>query len=103
MGGSVTNMGSLYSCKKKISENKKIFVLLEHIGSQIRLTWESSYKLANNLNADFVVKQNAQLLFFRKVHIGICKMCLPKKSVIKKIVLNARVSKPSGGCTTTTF
>ena len=56
-------MGSLYSCKRKICENKKSFVLLEHIRSQISLTWESSLKLANNLSADLVVKQNAQLLF----------------------------------------
>ena len=82
-------MGSLYSCKKKISENKKHFVLLEHIGSQIRLTWESSYKLANNLNADFVVKQNAQLLFLGKCTLVSVKYASPKESIIKKIVLNA--------------
>ena len=83
-------MGYLYSCERKISENKKSFVLLEHIRSQISLTWESSLKLANNLSADFVVKQNAQLfMVFRKVHIGIGKICLPKKSIIKKKMLNA--------------
>ena len=73
-------MGSLYSCEEKISENKTSSVLLEHIRSQISLTWESSLKLANNLSADLVVKQNAQLfMVFRKVHIGIGKICLPKK------------------------
>ena len=82
-------MGSLYSCKKKTSENKKFFVLLEHIGSQIRLTWESSYKLANNLNADFAVKQNAQLLFLGKCTLVSVKYASPKESIIKKIVFNA--------------
>ena len=82
-------MGSLYSCKKKICENKKIFVLLEHIGSQIRLTWESSYKLANNLNADFVVKQNAQLLLLGKCKLVSVKYASPKNSIIQKTVFNA--------------
>ena len=55
------------NCKWKISDNKKkSFVLLEHIWSQITLTWERSLKLANNLSADFVIKQNAQLLFLGK-------------------------------------
>ena len=55
------------------------FVLLEHIRSQMSLTLESSLKLANIQSANFVVKQNAQLfVVFRKVHIGISKICLPK-------------------------
>ena len=39
------------------------------------------------------------------MHIGIGKICLPKKVhyLKKKIVLNAYVSKLSAGCTTTTF
>ena len=79
-------MGSLYSCKKKISENKKMFVLLEIFGSQISL---SSYKLANNLNADFVVKQIAQFFFLGKCTLVSVKYASPKESIIKKIVLNA--------------
>ena len=78
-------MGSLYSCEEKISENKTSFVLLKHIRSQISLTLVSSLKLANNRSADFVVQQNEQLfMVFRKVHIGIGKICLPKKSIITK-------------------
>ena len=50
-------MGYLYSCERKISENKKSFVFLEHIRSLISLTWESrlkvrillSKKMCNNL------------------------------------------------------
>jgi hypothetical protein len=57
-------MGSLYSWEEKICENMTSSVLLEHIWSQISLTWESSLKLANNLSADIVVKQNAQLFMF---------------------------------------
>ena len=74
-------MGSLYSCKRKISENKKSFVLLEQIRSQISLTWESSLKLANNLSADFVVKQKCKSV--------LVKYASKKKSIVKKIVLNA--------------
>ena len=83
-GGSVTYMGSIYSCKRKISENKKSCVVLEHIRSQISLTWDTSLKLANNLSADFVVKQNAQLLFFGKCTSLSMKYASPKKSIIKK-------------------
>ena len=82
-------MGSLYSCKKKISENNKSFVLLEHIWSQLSLTSESSLKLANNLSADFVVKQNAQLLFLGKCTSVLVKYASPKNQLLKKIVLNA--------------
>ena len=82
-------MGSLYSCKRKISENKKSFVLLEQIRSQISLTWESSLKLANNLSA-VLLSNKMRNYCFRKVHIGIGKIYLPKKiNYLKKIVLNA--------------
>ena len=77
-------MGFLYSCKRKISENKKSFVLLENIWSQISLTWESSLKLANNLSVDFFVQQNAQLLFLGKCTLVLVKYASPKKSSIKK-------------------
>ena len=64
-------------------------MLLEHIRSQISLTWEISLKLGNNVGADFVVKQKAQLLFLGKCISVLVKNASPNKSIIKKIVLNA--------------
>jgi hypothetical protein len=63
---------------------KKIFVLLVNIWSLFSLAWESSLKLANNLSAGFVVKQNAQLLFLGKCTLVSVKYASPKKSIIKK-------------------
>ena len=85
LGRSVTNIDSLYSCERKIGANKKSFVLLEHIRSQISLTWERSLKLANNQSANFVVKQNAQLLFLGKCTLVLVKYASQKNQLLEKM------------------
>ena len=59
-GGSVTNMATLFSCKRTSCEKKKNFMFLEYIWSQISLRWESSMEWADSSNVDFLKQQNAQ-------------------------------------------